>query len=149
MTLMSFSRIVSEERPFLDIYTFEFRQYLTQLNAAIHGAYSRMINTGDIDPVTDYGSMTGHQFEVSFLKKVFESGQWKASYRFVREDEHKRATGDHLVYGADQYSSSYVHNLKAGVLTAYPTSLQLGASRYLSNAGFSSVGGEAGMKVRF
>jgi hypothetical protein len=145
----AYTRIVSSDRPQIDAYTLQLKQFFPAITGAVHGSISRIINTGEVTTSTNAGSLAGVQAEVAFLKSLWRDASMRLGYRFVREDEETRATGDHLVYGADSYSLGLLQDFKKGVVTDRPTSAHIVATRYLSNAGYGAVMGEAGLAVKF
>lgn len=144
-----YTRIISTERPRLDAYSGQIKQFIPQVTGAIHLSGTRLINTGDIGTDTTVGSLAGVQAELALLKEIISGTQARMSYRYCREDEETRAFGDHLVYGADSYSLGVSQDIKKGTLSSYPMTVHVVGTRYLSNADFGAVSAEAGLATKF
>ncbi len=144
----SWTRIDATDRPVLNAYGLNGKQFIPAWSAAIHGSISRIINTGTIENTTSSGSLTGTQSEWAFLKTLWDGAAARVAYRFVREDEQTRAYGDHLLYGADSYSLGMTQDIKKGVISDRPLQAHVVATRYISNAGGAFLG-EAGLTTKF
>jgi hypothetical protein len=144
-----FTRILSSERPRLDAYSVQVKQFIPSITGAVHVSGARLINTGEIGTDTTLGSMTGTQAEVAILKEIVTGTNARASYRYCREDEETRAFGDHLVFGSDSYSLGLTQDIKKGELTSRPMTLSVVGTRYLSNADFGAFSAEAGLATKF
>lgn len=144
----SWTRIDASNRPPLNAYGLNGKQFIPAWSAAIHGSVTRIINTGEVDTTTSSGSLTGIQSEWAFLKTLWDGGASRVAYRFVREDEQTRAYGDHMLYGADSYSMGFTQDIKKGVISDRPLQAHVVATRYISNAG-GAVLGEAGLTTKF
>lgn len=144
----SWTRIDATNRPPLNAYALNGKQFIPAWDAAIHGSVARVINTGDVGLDTSSGSLTGTQSEIAFLKNLWQGAASRVAYRFVREDEQTRAYGDHLLYGADSYSLGMSQEVKKGVVTDRPLKVHAVATRYLSNSGGAFLG-EAGLTTKF
>lgn len=142
------TRVESTNRPKLDAYSINGKQYIPAWTAAVHGTAARIINTGETGLDSTSGSMTGVQAELAFLKTLWEGGASRVAYRYAREDEQTRAYGDHLLYGADSYSVGMTQSIKKGVVTDRPLMVHAVATRYISNAGGAFLG-EAGLTTKF
>jgi len=145
----SYTRVEATARPRLDAYGTLIKQYIPVLAAAVHGSMTRIINTGPVTTETTSGSLAGIQAEVAFLKTLWRGASGRASYRYAREDEHTRAFGDHLLFGADSYTIGLSQDLDKGVVIDRPVTANLVGTRYITNRGVSATMGEAGLSIKF
>lgn len=145
----SYTRVESSDRPRLDAYSAQIKQFIPAWAASVHGTVTRIINTGTVSTNTTSGSLAGSQAELAFLKSLWQGASSRIAYRFVREDEHTRAYGDHLVYGADSYTAGISQDIRKGVITDRAMTASAVATRYMSNGGLGATAGEAGLAVKF
>ncbi|MCX6119821.1 MAG: hypothetical protein NT027_19980 [Proteobacteria bacterium] len=145
----SYTRVISSDRPRLDAYAVNVRQFIPSVKGAIHAMAARLINTGAVSTDTTLGSLAGVQAEIAILKEIVAGTNTRVGYRYVREDEQSRAYGDHLIYGADNYSWGVTQDIKKNEFLPRPTVAHFSATRSIANSGIGSTTGEAGLSTKF
>ncbi|MCX6125594.1 MAG: hypothetical protein NTV34_12745 [Proteobacteria bacterium] len=145
----SYTRVDSSDRPRLHAFGAQVKQFIPALTASIHGAFTRIVNTGPVTTQTTSGSLAGIQAEVAVLKSLWQGAAGRAAYRYAREDEERRAFGDHVVHGADSYTLGLSQDINKGILTDRPVTASVVGTRYITNGGVSASLGEAVLAVKF
>lgn len=146
-----YTQVQSTERPRLYAWSGGVKQFIPQVEGAIHGEVARVINVGDLDTNMSSGELTGLQGTISYLQTLTSRTHGRISYRYAREDEFTRAYEDHLLFGSDSYTAALSHEVTGTAIFGRerPVLYDVAVTRYIDNQGGSATTFETAAGVKF
>lgn len=151
LTGMTYTHIVSNDRPIAKTLAAEARQFIPLVNGAVHGQLARAYNRGQVTTASGYGEVDAWITELAYLQTITRTTRARVSYRYYKEDELTRAFGDELTFGSDTATIGIVQDLPTGSVAAItvPISLEARAARYLTNTSVAASMVEVGVNAKF
>lgn len=129
----SLAKMVNNERPDAEVYSFEVRHFFPALRGAGRVLASRYLNRGRIEQTTLYGQMHAWMAEMQWQQELWGLSSGKIRYRWYREDEVSPKDGANVVLGSDLVSLQLKHPVSVERSSQPTVFLEGGISRYVTN----------------
>lgn len=146
-----YSELYNSNRPKTTTLSVGARQFITELQAAVHGSVAYARNKGKIGLDTTYGEVDAHILDVNFLKSLWQGANARIGYREYKEREIERAFRDIKILASDTVSVGFEQeiNPKQWDALPVPVKLEVTAARYANNDGVSAGIVEGGITATF